>query len=212
MHPNFTARRLLFLPGAGADPAFWQPVGELLPRGWKKRYLGWPGIGHNPPAPEVRSFDDLIDLAEAELCALSTPDASPVDLLAQSMGGAIALALALRRPKLVGKMVLAVTAGGMDVESLGAVDWRPGYRLEYPEAASWLYDARPDFGSALGKIDPPTLLLWGDDDPISPPRVGAEFERLLPHASLVVVPGGTHALVAERAGEVAPLILDHLSS
>src|SRR6202000_2380728 len=27
-------RRLLFLPGAGADPAFWRPLGDRLPASW----------------------------------------------------------------------------------------------------------------------------------------------------------------------------------
>ena len=28
-------RRLLFLPGAGADPAFWRPLGDRLPASWR---------------------------------------------------------------------------------------------------------------------------------------------------------------------------------
>jgi pimeloyl-ACP methyl ester carboxylesterase len=203
-------RSLLFLPGTGADPEFWRPVGERLPGAWSKVYLGWPGIGHNPPAPEVRSFADLVALAERKLLELAQRG-TKIDLVAQSMGGAIALALALEHPRHVRRMVLTVTAGGMDVEAFGAEDWRPGYRQEYPEAATWLYEARPDYSTRLSEVTVPALLVWGEDDPISPVAVGKEFLRLLPHAELVVIPGGTHAVALERPDEVSELVLRHLS-
>ncbi len=202
-------RSLLFLPGAGADPEFWKPVGERLPAAWSKEYLGWPGIGHNPPEPEVQAFADLITLAEKKLIQLAERGCK-VDLLAQSMGGAIALALAIKHPQRVRRLVLTVTAGGMDVEALGAEDWRPGYQREYPSAAAWLYEARPDYSAQLGEITAPTLLVWGDEDPISPPTVGREFLERLPDAELAVVPGGTHALAWERPDEVSALVLRHL--
>ena len=203
-------RKLLFLPGAGADPRFWRPVGDLLPQHWDKQYLGWPGIGHNPPQRGIASFEDLVGLAEERLVQLSR-EGTPVDIIAQSMGGAVALALALAQADKIGSLVLAVTAGGMDVESFGAMDWRPGYREEYPKAAPWLYAARPNFSSDLGRIFHPTLLLFGDDDPISPPAVGEEFQRRMPNASLVILAGGSHALATERAEEVAKLVLQHLT-
>jgi hypothetical protein len=41
----------LFLPGTGASPDFWKPVGSRLPPGWTKHYFGWPGLGAEPPDP-----------------------------------------------------------------------------------------------------------------------------------------------------------------
>ena len=209
MSSTSSLHHLLFLPGAGADPDFWKPVGERMPATWARTYLGWPGLGHNPPDPQVRSFDDLIALAERHLLELSDAGVT-VDVLAQSMGGAMALALALRHPARIRRLVLTVTAGGMPVEALGASDWRPGYRAEYPNAAEWLYAARPDYSARLSEVRHATLLIWGDDDPISPPAVGQELERRMPNATLVVLHGGTHALALERPDEVAALVLGHL--
>jgi pimeloyl-ACP methyl ester carboxylesterase len=58
----------------------------------------------------------------------------------------------------------------------------------------------------------PTLLIWGDSDPISPVAVGTRLREMLPRATLVVIAGGTHDLVAERSSDVIPLIEAHLAA
>ncbi len=199
-------RRLLFLPGAGADPAFWRPLGDLLPAAWDKVYFGWPGLGHQPPDPAVNGLADLVRMVEAQL------GDAPCDLLAQSMGGVVAVAVALRNPGRVRRLVLATTSGGVDVEGLGGIDWRVNYRREYPHAATWIADERPDHTDALPTITAPTLLLWGDADPISPVAVGRRLAALLPNARLEIVPGGDHGFVESRPDEIAPWIEAHLSA
>lgn len=199
------ARRLFLLPGAGADPTFWRPLGERLPAHWQKHYFGWPGLGNQAPSPKVQRFDDLVAMVAAEL------DDRPVDLLAQSMGGAIALRLALDYPQRIRRLVLTVTAGGLDVAALGATDWRPDYRRAYPHAQSWIMDTRPNFQEELSSITQPTLLLWGDADPISPVAVGERLRSLLPNASLVTVAGGNHGLAHDRAVDLVEVVTAHLA-
>ncbi len=197
--------RLFFLPGAGADPAFWRPLGERLPAAWSKRYFAWPGLGEQAPDPAVQGLDDLVALVEREL------GDDPVDLLAQSMGGLVALMVALRNPSKVRRLALSVTSAGIDMAGMGAEDWRPGYFADHPNAASWLRDLRIDLAAQLARVRQPALLLWGDADPISPVAVGERLRSLLPDAGLQVVPGGGHDLVHARAAEVAPLIEAHLA-
>jgi len=55
---------ILFLPGAGADPNVWRPVGDHLLESCAKIYLAWPGLGDQPHDPSIQSFDDLIAHAE----------------------------------------------------------------------------------------------------------------------------------------------------
>jgi len=196
--------RLVFMPGVGADPAFWRPLGERLPVTWKKTYLGWPGLGEQPADPAVNSYDDLLGLVEAAM------GDAPVDLLAQSMGGALALRAALRRPHQVRRLVLTATAGGMDMSALGAADWRVDYRRDHPNVAPWVTGWRPDMTEHLPRIVQPALLLWGDADPVSPVAVGQRLRDLLPHASLHVIPGGDHMFARDRPETIAKLILAHL--
>ena len=51
---------------------------------------------------------------------------------------------------------------------------------------------------AGARITVPTLLLWGDADPI-----GTHLASLLPHARVVVIPGGDRAFARNGADEVA---------
>jgi pimeloyl-ACP methyl ester carboxylesterase len=117
--------RIIFLPGASGAAAFWRGVGERLPQGWGKQYLSWPGLGEEPVEPEIRGFTDLVDRAEAALGERAT-------LAAQSMGGTVALALALRRPERIERLVLTATSGGLDMRGMAVQDWRPEYRRRFP--------------------------------------------------------------------------------
>jgi pimeloyl-ACP methyl ester carboxylesterase len=198
--------RLLFLPGAGADPGFWKPLADRLPAAWERVFFGWPGLGHQPPDPAVSSLADLVTMVEAQL------GDRPADLLAQSMGGVVAIAVALRNPGRVRRLVLATTSGGIDVEGLGAADWRDNYRREYPNAAGWITTERVDRTADIPTITAPTLLLWGDADPISPLAVGRRLKQLLPAATLRIVPGGDHGFVESRPDDIAGWIAAHLRS
>jgi pimeloyl-ACP methyl ester carboxylesterase len=200
------ARRLLFLPGAGGDPGFWKPLGERLPLEWRKTYFGWPGLGAQPADPTVAGWEDLIARVEAEL------DDGPVDLLAQSMGGWIAMQVLLRHPDKVRRVVLSVTSAGVDMAALGASDWRPAYRRTNPAAAPWITGEVEDLAARLSAAGQRTLLLWEDADPISPVAVGERLLSLLPAADLHVSPGADHAHVVTRAADLAPLIAAHLGT
>jgi len=195
--------RVVFCPGAAGDHRFWQPLDRLLPARWDKRLLDWPGLGDVPPSPDVDSFDDLVRLTLGVI-------GGPVDLVAQSMGGVVALRIALEHPEVVRRLVLIATSGGVDMRRLGAGDWRAEYARRFPRARTWIIEQRPDLTDRLPDVRVPTLLVWGDADPISPPAVGRHLAKLLPHAELVVIPGGDHALARDRAADVAPHVLRHL--
>ena len=195
--------KVLFLPGAGGSPDFWKPVGSRLSADWPKFYFGWPGLGPQPHDPAIASLDDLVQLVFREVEV-------PVDLVAQSMGGVIAAHVALARPSLVRRMVLCVTSGGVDMVGLGAAEWRADYRRSFPKAADWITATRASPPLPVEKIAAPTLLIWGDADPVSPVAVGRHLEARLPNARLEVISGGNHDLATVHPDRVAALIARHL--
>lgn len=193
--------KTLFLPGASGSAAFWKPVadsGQL-----DGVFFAWPGLGSEPPQPGIGSIDDLVALVAGEIT-------EPVNIVAQSMGGLVALKLAVSLPGLVKRLVLAVTSGGVPVADLGGADWRSDYFAAFPNAASWIGDPMSDLSSQIPTIDAPTLLLWGDADPISPVAVGERLASLFPKATLCVFPGADHDLARTHAKDVAIEVRRHL--
>lgn len=197
--------RLLFLPGASGNTAFWRPVEQRLACRAERLHLGWPGFGDTPPRPGVEGFGDLLALV---LEPLDRPSA----LIAQSMGGVLALRAALARPRWVTHLVLCATSGGLPMAELGAADWKAEFQASHPQLPDWFATERTDLSGRLPDVSMPTLLLWGDADPFSPVAVGERLAVLLPHARLQVIPGGDHDLGLHHAGRLAPLIDVHLTS
>lgn len=195
--------QLLFLPGAGGNPQFWQPVSDLLAHPAQRKLLGWPGFGAVPADPKVRGLDDLVARVVDEID-------QPTALIAQSMGGVIAIRAALQRPELVTHLVLSVTSGGVDMSALQAEDWRPAFFAANPTLPRWFADHDEDMTDAIKAVRVPTLLLWGDADPISPVTVGQRLQELLPVSHLHVFPGGEHDLARQFPAQVAALIDQHL--
>ncbi len=195
--------KLLFLPGAGGSADFWRPVADGLLPDRTRHFFSWPGLSAQPPDPDVRGIDDLVRRVLAEIDG-------PVDLVAQSMGGLVALKVALAVPDKIRRLVLTGTSGGLPVAELGGADWRLDYLRDYPQAARWIVEAKEDLSAVLPKVTAPALLLWGDRDPISPVAVGERLRDILPHATLRIVPNGAHDFPKTHADIARPLIADHL--
>jgi pimeloyl-ACP methyl ester carboxylesterase len=193
----------MFMPGGAGAPEFWYPLGEILPACWKKTYMSWPGLGNQPHGPSIQSYDDLVALAEKEI-------RGPTVLVAQSLGGIIGIRLALKHPSKITRLILTATSGGVDIASLGGQDWRPGYLMNFPDAARWIITENPDHTKDLQHLSCPTLLIWASDDSISPVPVGRHFLSLIPNAQLHVLECGGHQFARDRAAEVAPIIASWL--
>lgn len=60
---------------------------------------------------------------------------------------------------------------------------------------------RNNLGEELNQIKQPTLLIWGNNDAITPPFVGREFQRLIPNSELHFIDKCGHAPMMEVPGE-----------
>lgn len=196
---------MLLLPGALGRTQFWDPLASRLSHSAAKVLVGWPGFAAMPPDPSIHGIDDLVAMVVARID-------QPTALIAQSMGGVVAMRVALARPELVTHLVLAVTSGGVDVAGLGEQHWQQAFHEANPLLPRWFSTYQEDLSPRLPQVTMPTLLLWGDADPVSPLAVGKHLASLLPHAHLHVIAGGDHGLAETHAATVAPLIDAHLAS
>jgi pimeloyl-ACP methyl ester carboxylesterase len=64
----------------------------------------------------------------------------------------------------------------------------------------------------LGRLELPALVVAGDDDALTPPPWAERVSRSLARARLEIVPGAGHAVAAERAERVNPLVRALLAS
>lgn len=79
-----------------------------------------------------------------------------------------------------------------------------GYVYQLLAAATWA--SLP----WLPLITADTLVLLGDDDPIVHPVNGRILARVLPHASLRIVPGAGHLFLIDQPGEAAAIVNEFL--
>jgi poly(3-hydroxyoctanoate) depolymerase len=194
---------LVFFPGAGGRVSNLRPIGERLAHRRTCILCEYPGLGGVAADPNLRTLDDL----QRHLLA-SLPE--QFDLVTMSMGGVLALRIALDHPERVRKLVLMATSGGVDVSALGGIDWRDTFRRVQPNTPSWFIDDRTDVTHRLREIAHPTLLIYGDADLIAPPSVGHLLQQNLRNANIEVFADATHDLEIDYPDLIASLIEAHL--
>jgi pimeloyl-ACP methyl ester carboxylesterase len=174
--------------------------------------------GHTADIARPLSYEQMADDTAALLAQLGIERA---DFFGWSDGGNVALEIALRHPRLVRRLVVtganfsnegmrpgfAQSVAALTPDSPRLTAQHAEYRRTAPDASQWprvvakLKGLWLEFkGIApedLRKIDAPVLVMVGDRDAVRAEHALALF-RLLPHASLAVLPATGHATMIER--------------
>lgn len=194
---------LIFLPGASGSTTFWHPLIEKLPQQYRTKIIGYPGFGDTPESLEVKSFEDLTNYVVNQIHDESV-------IIAQSMGGIFAVAAALQKPQLVKGLVLIATSGGINLKRFNVQDWREAYRQAFLKYPDWFITTNANYEEFLSDINVETLLIWGDNDPVSTVQVGQYLNQKFEKSTLYVVKGGDHQLAEKHADEVSVQIKNYL--
>jgi poly(3-hydroxyoctanoate) depolymerase len=194
---------IVYLPGAGGRWTTWEPIASVLASRREPLLFDYPGLGETEADPEIDSLDDL-----ARWIAEAMPERC--DLIALSMGSALAFRLLLDHPDRIRRLVLVTPCGGLGAASFGALDWRESFRALRPHAPSWFADDQEDFGDRLSRITVPTLIVMGDEDLVAPVAIGEFLLERLPSAKLEVIGDTDHDLEEQQPALLASLIEAHL--
>ncbi len=121
------------------------------------------------------------------------------DILGISMGGRVALSLALQNPDMVRKLVLTSTgcraAGSFRFQILNAVSNFPVWKSKFPQRrfakARQLEASRKfDCTAALNRIKAPAIILHGRKDKVAPYSIAEEMLSGITGSQMVTFNGG----------------------
>lgn len=70
---------------------------------------------------------------------------------------------------------------------------------------------RNNLGEELNQIKQPTLLIWGENDTITPPFVGQEFNKLIPNSELHMIDKCGHAPMMEQPQQFNEILSEFLA-
>lgn len=196
--------KLVFLPGASGSQHFWQPLRAALTEYTDQQVIAYPSFDGVAPNLAIQNLHDLQEFVEKQIEDDSI-------LIAQSMGGVLAVGLALKHPQKVKGLVLLATSGGLDLKTFHCADWRTDYRKLFKTMPDWFEQDQTEFSRLqLESLDIPILLIWGDHDPLSTVQLGQYLARIFKNAKLHIIQGGDHFFANSHANQVAMLIQDYL--
>jgi pimeloyl-ACP methyl ester carboxylesterase len=200
-------------------------VRPLLVKNWKTVAVELQGHGHTADVDRPLTFEQLAEDTAALLRQLKIENA---DVVGYSIGGGVALQIAMRYPDLVRKLVvigttynnhglvpgLLVVFRTMKPEDIPA-EFREAYERTAPDPKHWptLVSKVMKLGleskgwrpEEIQSIKAPALVMIGDDDIVRPEHAVQMF-RLLPHGQLAVLPGADHFLPMQRSDWAVPMI------
>lgn len=180
---------------------------DLVGFGKNRRFLGPPEV--------LPSFAEVTALLARWLETFG----EPVHVIGHSMGGQLAIRLTAERPDLVRSLIL-VNAAGIPFKLHPLAHLKPLPRPPFggPRIAKVLIPdflrAGPtsvavasarvllgDMRDAMHAIEVPTLLIWGENDPLVPLRYGEAMSREIANARLIVLPRAAHVAMWDAPEE-----------
>ncbi len=226
---------LVLVHGAGGNHLHWPAELRRL-HGATVYALDLPGHGRSGG----QGCDTIGDYAQAIIEFLNTTGIEQPIIVGHSMGGAIALTLALYFPTRVAGLVLMATGArlrvapaildGMCSNFEGSVEliirfaWSPETKPALTELGRQaLLETSPDvllgdFSACnrfdvmerLGEIEHPTLVIAGTADQLTPSKYARFLTEHIPNARLVLVEDASHMVMLERPLEVTGAVREFL--
>lgn len=189
-------RPLLVITGLGSDLRDLRRMIQLLAEDYLVIAMDNRGAGRSDKPDEPYSMELM---ATDALAVLDDAGVQVAHVLGYSMGGRIALELALQHPERVDRLIL-LASGARVIRSwtrrifftiaphlpVGPTPRQPVFAFKRQRTATQQYDGR----SYLDRVQSPTLIVHGRGDRIAPPELAHELQAGIPNARLEWYAGG----------------------
>jgi len=168
--------------------------------------VDYPGVGSSAGEPSSA----IADMAREMIAFITSLGLEEIDLLGFSIGGFVAQEIALVRPTILRRLVLAAT--GPKTEYLGRFAKRQEGRdpPTSDAARDAQYDAIVEWGipdhaalQRLAGIKSPTLITQGDGDLMLPTKLSHLMAGLIPDARIRIYPDAAHGFLFQYPTDVA---------
>jgi pimeloyl-ACP methyl ester carboxylesterase len=234
-----TSPSLLFVHGAGGNASIWDEQASFFQGKARIFRVELPGHGGS----SGRGEEGIPDYAQWVRGFLEIgPYPGPFVVIGHSMGGAVALQLALEPPPSLGGIVLIGTGAKLGVmpaifqlletdpegffRTIDLVAYGPDAPADLKKRGTDAVRTCPipvitkdfracsrfDVRARLHEIRLPTLILCGEEDKLTPVRYSTFLAEHIPGSRLVLIPEAGHMVMMERPEPVNGAILEFLSS
>jgi 2-hydroxy-6-oxonona-2,4-dienedioate hydrolase len=197
---------VFLLHGLAGSSRWWQPQVAGLAQHHTVHLVDLIGFGASSRQPFV--------LAEASAQLVELMDRLNIDrasFVGHSLGGLVAADMAASRPERVARLILVNSAAmpftgkrsrhvrnllralsqmPLRVVPLAVRDWLRAGPLVILSAGGQILAS--DLRQRLGRIEAPTLVAWGERDPLIPLDAGLKLARAIPRARLAIIEGAGH--------------------
>ncbi len=224
---------LLLLHGWGCDHQIWQPILPFLTTSHRVTSLDLPGFGSSSTPPHPWSLSNYAQLINQFIQDLSLK--RPI-IVGHSLGGAIAIILVVKKPKLSRKLILVSSSGVRRPSLKKTLGWlaaKSGKILLSPlpekiqnELRNTLYHTlketdylqsgkmkqtylniiNQDLTPLLSQVFVPTLLIWGDQDTDTPLAKGKQMHQLIPRSQLKIIHHTGHFLFIDQSEQFCQIV------
>jgi pimeloyl-ACP methyl ester carboxylesterase len=219
---------LVLLHGLSGSFGWWSRNRDELAGNYTVLGLDLVGFGSRRSLLESQLPLEFHDAAQLLSRWIEERIGEPVHLVGHSMGGQISIHLAASRPELVRSLVLVCSSGLppalRPISHIRQMLRPPGTVLSFlPVLLRDFLRAGPasvglalshvlldDAREAMKSIRAPTLLLWGENDPVLPLRYGGEMNRLIEGSELRVIPRAGHIPMWDQPREFNRHVLEFL--
>lgn len=213
---------VLLIGGLGIDLTQLEPMINTLSRKYQVIAFDNRGVGRTDKPEEPYSIEIMAGDTAGLVKALHLP---PVNVIGISMGGRIAITLALEHPEIVKSLILASTSARTNykrgltwslsnlllripaVRKIGTKYPQPYYAYVRQRETLQNYDTT----DKLQQIHVPTLILHGRRDRIVPYRMAEEIHSRIAGSRLSTVDGG-HTFFFRRSKEFTDLVTGFLGT